>query len=174
MLNPLEGFFGIEGYAALYRNPGPGYNTILLRLVPGDVYSALTSKAARQFVAFYVWPGMGANPRHTTWKAGTVTTKPSRHGIYDIRKHTCILMHVYIVHAYNIIYTIYKQTHTFTNFYTYRCVQIESIQYRLIPVRFTWHRHQTYECIIKNGARPEIKLRTKQCSIPRHRSRSLI
>ena len=33
-------FFGIEGRAALDRNPGLGYNTLLFRLIPGDLYSA--------------------------------------------------------------------------------------------------------------------------------------
>ena len=32
--------FGMEGYAALDINPGPGYNTIPLRLIPGDPYIA--------------------------------------------------------------------------------------------------------------------------------------
>ena len=30
----------MKGYAALERNPGPGYNILLLRLIPGDLYSA--------------------------------------------------------------------------------------------------------------------------------------
>ena len=36
MVNPLKCFFGIEGHVALDRNPGHGYNTLLLRLIPGD------------------------------------------------------------------------------------------------------------------------------------------
>ena len=28
------------GHVALDRNPGPGYNTLLLRLIPGDLLSA--------------------------------------------------------------------------------------------------------------------------------------
>ena len=31
LINPLYCFFGIKGYVALDRNPGPGYNTLLLR-----------------------------------------------------------------------------------------------------------------------------------------------
>ena len=32
--------FGIEFHAVLGRNSGPGYSTLSLRLVPGDLYSA--------------------------------------------------------------------------------------------------------------------------------------
>ena len=32
--------FGIKGHVALDRNPGTGYNTLLLRLIPGDLLSA--------------------------------------------------------------------------------------------------------------------------------------
>ena len=35
-INPLEFFFCIEGYVALDRNPGLGYNTLLVRLISGD------------------------------------------------------------------------------------------------------------------------------------------
>ena len=30
MINPLKCFFGIRGHVALDRNPGPGYDTLLL------------------------------------------------------------------------------------------------------------------------------------------------
>ena len=33
-------FFGSEGNVALDRNPGPGYNILLLRLIPEDLLSA--------------------------------------------------------------------------------------------------------------------------------------
>ena len=33
-INPLKYFFGIEGHVALDKNPGPVYNTLLLRLIP--------------------------------------------------------------------------------------------------------------------------------------------
>ena len=38
-LNPLYWFFGSEGHVAL-DNPAPGYDTILLRMIPGDLLSA--------------------------------------------------------------------------------------------------------------------------------------
>ena len=40
LINPLEWFLGIKDHVALDRNQGPGYNTLLLRLIPGDLYSA--------------------------------------------------------------------------------------------------------------------------------------
>ena len=39
LINPLYCFFGSEGHEALDRNPGPGYDTLLLRLIPGDLLS---------------------------------------------------------------------------------------------------------------------------------------
>ena len=33
-------FFGSEGHVALDRNPGPGYDILLLRMIPGDILSA--------------------------------------------------------------------------------------------------------------------------------------
>ena len=38
--NPLKCFFGSEGHVALDRNPGPGYDTLLLQMIPGDLLSA--------------------------------------------------------------------------------------------------------------------------------------
>ena len=38
--NPLYCFFGSKCHVALNRNPGPGYDTLLLRLIPGDLLSA--------------------------------------------------------------------------------------------------------------------------------------
>ena len=32
--------FDSEGHVALDRNPGPGYDTLLLRMIPGDLLSA--------------------------------------------------------------------------------------------------------------------------------------
>ena len=32
--------FSAEGHVALDRNPGPGYDTLLLRMIPGDLLSA--------------------------------------------------------------------------------------------------------------------------------------
>ena len=41
LINPLYWFFGSEGHVTLdYRNLGPGFNTLLLRLIPGDLLSA--------------------------------------------------------------------------------------------------------------------------------------
>ena len=31
--------FGIEGHVAIDRNPGPGYNTLLLQLIPRNLLS---------------------------------------------------------------------------------------------------------------------------------------
>ena len=51
LFNPLLCFFGSEGHVVLDRNPGPGYDTLLLRMIPGDLLSAFPH---RQF-------------QHTTW-----------------------------------------------------------------------------------------------------------
>ena len=40
MINPLLCFFVSEGHVALDRNLGPGYNILLLRLIPRDLFSA--------------------------------------------------------------------------------------------------------------------------------------
>ena len=40
MINALLCFFGSEDHVALDRSPGLGYNTLLLRLIPGDLLSA--------------------------------------------------------------------------------------------------------------------------------------
>ena len=40
-------FFGSEGHVALDRNPGPGYDTLLLRMVPGDLLSAFPHRQFR-------------------------------------------------------------------------------------------------------------------------------
>ena len=39
MINQLQYFFGVKGQVALDWNPGPGYITLLLRLIPRDLYS---------------------------------------------------------------------------------------------------------------------------------------
>ena len=46
MINPLE------GHVALDRNAGPGYNTLFLRLIRGDLNSACPHKQ------FYTLPGL--------------------------------------------------------------------------------------------------------------------
>ena len=40
MINPLECFFGSESHVALDRNLGPGYKTLPLQLVAGDLFIA--------------------------------------------------------------------------------------------------------------------------------------
>ena len=40
LINPLKCFFGIEGYVARDKISGPGYDTLLFRLIPGDLSSA--------------------------------------------------------------------------------------------------------------------------------------
>ena len=50
--NPLKCFFGSEGHVALDRNPGPGYDTLLLRLIPGDLLSAFHHRQ------FHTLPGL--------------------------------------------------------------------------------------------------------------------
>ena len=40
MINPLNCFFGIEVHEELDRYPGPEYNTLLLRLIPGDLLNS--------------------------------------------------------------------------------------------------------------------------------------
>ena len=42
MINPLECFSGIKGQVALDRNPGWGYNTLILQLIPGNCYDTCT------------------------------------------------------------------------------------------------------------------------------------
>ena len=46
LINPSECLFDMENHVALDRNLGPGYNTLLLRLIPVDLYSAYS---LRQF-----------------------------------------------------------------------------------------------------------------------------
>ena len=44
--------FGSEGHVALDRNPGPGYDTLLLRMIPGDLLSAFPHRQ------FHTIPGL--------------------------------------------------------------------------------------------------------------------
>ena len=44
LINPSECLFDMENHAALDRNLGPGYNTLLLRLIPEDLYSACSHR----------------------------------------------------------------------------------------------------------------------------------
>ena len=52
IINPLSCFFGSEGHVALDRNPGSGYNTLLLRMIPGDLLSACPHRQ------FHTLPGI--------------------------------------------------------------------------------------------------------------------
>ena len=45
-------FFGSEGHVALDRNPGPGYDTLLLRMIPGVLLSAFPHRQ------FHTLPGL--------------------------------------------------------------------------------------------------------------------
>ena len=38
LFNPLKCFFSSEGHVALDRDPGTGYDTLLLRMIPGDAF----------------------------------------------------------------------------------------------------------------------------------------
>ena len=49
---PLACFLGIEGHVALDRNPGLGYNTLLLQLIPGDLSSACPHRQFHTVRAF--------------------------------------------------------------------------------------------------------------------------
>ena len=50
--NPLWCFFGSEGCVALDRNPCTGYDTLLLRMIPGDLLSAFPHRQ------FHTLPGL--------------------------------------------------------------------------------------------------------------------
>ena len=52
LFNPLLCFFGSEGHVALDRNPGPGYDTLLLRRITGDLLSAFLHRQ------FHTLPGL--------------------------------------------------------------------------------------------------------------------
>ena len=51
---PLESFFGSEGHVALDRNPGTGYDTLLLllQMIPGDLLSTCPHRQ------FHTLPGL--------------------------------------------------------------------------------------------------------------------
>ena len=50
--NLLKCFFGSEGHVALDRNLGPRYDTLLLRMIPGDLLSAFPHRQ------FHTLPGL--------------------------------------------------------------------------------------------------------------------
>ena len=53
MINPLECFFSIKGHVAVDRNPGPGYDALLLQLIPGDLYCVCA-----HYRQFHALPGL--------------------------------------------------------------------------------------------------------------------
>ena len=55
LMSPLECFFSIEdACSTIYRNPGPGYNTILIQLILGDFYSPCPQvDSSTHYPAFY-------------------------------------------------------------------------------------------------------------------------
>ena len=52
MINTLQCFLGIECHVGLDRNPEPGYNTLLVRLIPGDFLSACPKGSSTHYPAF--------------------------------------------------------------------------------------------------------------------------
>ena len=52
IINPLYCFFGSENNVALEGNPAPVYNTLHLRLIPGDLSSACPHRQ------FHTIPGL--------------------------------------------------------------------------------------------------------------------
>ena len=92
-------FFGSECHIALDRNRGPGYNTLLLRLIPGDLLSAYPQRqfntlpglldsrtalsnytqyrmrAMQRGSLYHCYDGLWYNPWHTVWEADTLTIK---------------------------------------------------------------------------------------------------
>ena len=87
IINPLQLFYGIESHVALDRNPEPGYNTLLLRLIPGDLYIACLH---RQFHTLtHHLHNRGAlpnfNPNHYVPSREAICTifiRPSKDGTY--------------------------------------------------------------------------------------------
>ena len=51
-LHAIIVLFGSEGHVALDRNPGPGYDTLLLQMIPGDLLSACPHRQ------FHTLPGL--------------------------------------------------------------------------------------------------------------------
>ena len=46
-------FFGKEGHVALDRNPGSGYDTLLLQMIPGDLLSAFPHRQFNTLPGLY-------------------------------------------------------------------------------------------------------------------------
>ena len=76
-VDSLKTFFGIEGPVALERNPGPEYNTLFLRLIPGDLLYVCPHKQ------FHTLPGL-FNSRATLSNHYPNACVPSREAICTI------------------------------------------------------------------------------------------
>ena len=111
---PLEWFFGIEGHAALDKNPWPAYSTVYpsdwlylcnacphrqFHIPPSLLHNrnALPNRETvyTSFLWYLVWPDRGANLRPTTWDADTLTTKPDRRGLID--QCNCFVKYIFHV-----------------------------------------------------------------------------
>ena len=90
-------FFGIEGHVE--RDLSSACPHRQFHTLPGllDSRAALSNsypnacvqcrKAVGTFLCWpLVWPGLDANPRPTVWEADTLTTKPTRHGLFELVK----------------------------------------------------------------------------------------
>ena len=54
LINSLQCFFSSESHAALYRNPGLGYRTLLFQLIQGDLCSACRHRQFHSLSAFNI------------------------------------------------------------------------------------------------------------------------
>ena len=78
-------FSACEGHVTLDRNPGPGYDTLLLRMIPGDLLSAFPSRQ------FHTLPGL-----LNSW-AALPNSNPNA-------------LHAYTLHAYTIFMMVFGVT----------------------------------------------------------------
>ena len=60
MINPIWCLFGSEGHVELDRYPGPRYNTLLLRLIPGDLLSVCPNRQFFYLPKYLLVPSMQA------------------------------------------------------------------------------------------------------------------
>ena len=101
--------FSIEGHEALDRNPGPGYNTLLVigisSACPHEQFHALPSfktielhcptqkyayQAPRQFIPFYDgrwYDPAGARTADLRHEANTLTTKLTGRSVHTLHQH---------------------------------------------------------------------------------------
>ena len=76
LIDLLMCLFGIEGHVALDRNPGPGYNTLLLWLIPGDLLSACPHRHFTHYPDLNNWVALS-----NSYSKALV---PNREAIYTI------------------------------------------------------------------------------------------